>query len=66
MAAPPGTNFNCPQCGRQYTIVRVEARAVTDKEAECVNCGAPFEARDGRFALKYFLVGPTAGRNRRR
>jgi hypothetical protein len=24
----------------------------------CVNCDAPFEARAGRFAFKYFLVGP--------
>ena len=59
MAAPEGTNFNCPQCGARYTVIRVEMPSTADEaEIECVNCDAPFEARAGGFTFKYFLVGP--------
>jgi predicted Zn finger-like uncharacterized protein len=59
MAAPQGTNFNCPQCGARYTVIQVEALPVADgAEIECVNCDEPFEVHAGRFAFKYFLVGP--------
>ncbi|HTV27907.1 MAG TPA: MJ0042-type zinc finger domain-containing protein, partial [Xanthobacteraceae bacterium] len=59
--------FDCPQCGARYTLVRVEALPqANEKQVECLKCGAPFHARDGKFVLKYFLVGPKTGRGDRR
>lgn len=67
MAEPAETRFNCPNCGAQYKIVPVEAPAVASVEdVTCVNCGTALPARDGKFALKYFLVGPKTKPDRRK
>jgi predicted Zn finger-like uncharacterized protein len=61
------TRFNCPNCSAQYKVVKVEAPALANvEEVTCVNCGAALQARDGKFVLKYFLVGPKAKRDRRK
>jgi transcription elongation factor Elf1 len=54
---PPVTRFDCPTCSAQYRLVRVEAGDVAERrELTCRSCGAPLQARDGRYVLKYFLV----------
>ena len=58
--------FNCANCGALYKVVRVEAPTAADRDIACLSCGVPLEAREGRFALKYFLVGRAAARNRAR
>jgi hypothetical protein len=51
------SRFNCPNCGALYEVVRVEAENVAvDRELACLSCGAPFQARQGWFVLKYFLL----------
>jgi len=75
MAAPQ--LFNCPNCGAEYKLVRVEADPTTKiRELTCVKCGGPLHARVGRFVLKYFFrdgsrrrqilgpKGPSAQQNR--
>jgi hypothetical protein len=48
---------NCPNCDAVYEVVRVEAEDVAvDRELACLSCGAPLQARQGRFVLKYFLL----------
>ncbi len=50
--------FSCPTCGAAYEVVRVEAVAkVPEGRLTCTKCGGPLHAREGRFILKYFLVG---------
>jgi predicted RNA-binding Zn-ribbon protein involved in translation (DUF1610 family) len=52
------TPFECPNCGAQYKLVRVETdRALPNEELPCRNCGEPLNGREGKFVLKYFLVG---------
>jgi predicted RNA-binding Zn-ribbon protein involved in translation (DUF1610 family) len=52
------SRFLCPNCGAVYELVRVEAETVTaDRELTCLACGGPLQGREGRFALKYFLLG---------
>jgi len=58
--------FNCANCGTHYKVVRVEAPTAADREIACLSCGVPLEAREGSFALKYFLVGRGVARNRAR
>jgi transcription elongation factor Elf1 len=54
---PPVTRFDCSNCGAHYHLVRVEAGAeTTSREITCRSCGAPLQAREGRYILKYFLV----------
>jgi hypothetical protein len=51
------TLFDCPGCGAQYKVVRVEAPTVPGhQEIVCLSCGAPLQAHDGTLALKYFRV----------
>jgi predicted RNA-binding Zn-ribbon protein involved in translation (DUF1610 family) len=51
------TPFECPNCGAQYKIVRVETDgAVPEGQLTCRTCGGPLHGREGRFILKYFLV----------
>jgi predicted Zn finger-like uncharacterized protein len=52
------TPFECPSCGAKYKVVRMEAEAPANEKAKvaCLTCGAPLEARDGKFILKYFRV----------
>lgn len=54
-------SFNCPQCGARYTLIRVEMSPAPEDVVECLNCGAALPSHEGRFALKYFLVGAFAG-----
>ncbi len=49
--------FECPQCAAVYRVVRVEAEPADDRAITCPVCDAPLRGRDGRFILKYFLVG---------
>jgi transcription elongation factor Elf1 len=55
MADPEIADFTCMHCGAKYKVVRVETLSEA-QELTCVSCGAPLEAREGQFALKYFLV----------
>jgi transcription elongation factor Elf1 len=49
--------FNCPACGSQYKVVRVEADPTASYgRIECRRCGGPLNSREGNFILKYFLV----------
>lgn len=57
--------FNCGNCGAPYEVVRVEAPVTADRVIACLSCGVPLEAREGRFVLKYFLVGRAVTPNRR-
>jgi len=65
MAEHQEARFNCGNCGAQYKVVRVEAPTAADREIACLRCAEPLEAREGRFALKYFLVGRAVTPNRR-
>jgi hypothetical protein len=57
IAPPKPEPFACPSCAARYKLVRVEAAADrTDPEITCRSCGGPLQAREGRYALKYFLV----------
>ena len=49
--------FDCPNCGAEYKVVRAEADPPPDRQIVCRRCGAPLQGRDGKFILKYFLVG---------
>ena len=49
-------NFNCPNCGASYKVVRVEAPVRTNVAIACRNCGAPLAACADGAALKYFMV----------
>jgi predicted Zn finger-like uncharacterized protein len=49
--------FKCPNCGTFYQIVKADAGPETDdRQIKCRACGAPLNARDGQFVLKYFLM----------
>ena len=51
------TPFDCPNCGAQYKLVRVETHeTLPDQQLACRKCGGPLHGREGRFVLKYFLV----------
>jgi predicted RNA-binding Zn-ribbon protein involved in translation (DUF1610 family) len=53
----PTSRFDCPNCGAQYTLVRVEVESVeADGQIACRICGGALNGHDGRFILKYFLV----------
>jgi predicted RNA-binding Zn-ribbon protein involved in translation (DUF1610 family) len=50
-------DFDCPNCGAQYKIVRVERDEVLpDEQIACLRCDAPLNGREGRLTLKYFLL----------
>jgi hypothetical protein len=59
------TPFECPNCDAQYKLVRVETEGLTfgrdeslpDQHLSCRVCEGPLHGREGRFILKYFLVG---------
>jgi hypothetical protein len=56
------TSFACPTCGAKYKVVRVEAPPTPHEgQLVCRSCGGPLNAREGRFVLKYFLVGVSKG-----
>jgi predicted Zn finger-like uncharacterized protein len=55
---PEGELFNCPNCGAQYRVIRVEAdSSATYGRIECRHCGGPLDSGEGGFILKYFFVG---------
>jgi transcription elongation factor Elf1 len=55
--------FKCPNCSALYHIVKVEAGPETvHGEITCRACGAPLQARQGKFVIKYFLLR-NAGRS---
>ena len=57
MSSAGTSAFECPTCGAQYKVVRVEAESVSaNQQLVCRKCGGPLHGRDGRFILKYFLV----------
>jgi len=48
---------SCPHCETRYRVVKVEADSTAPlREITCLACGGPLQGREGRFALKYFLV----------
>jgi predicted RNA-binding Zn-ribbon protein involved in translation (DUF1610 family) len=51
------TRFDCPNCAAEYKLVRAEAGPPPDHQIECRQCGASLQGREGKFILKYFLVG---------
>jgi len=58
MATQSATSFDCPNCGARYKLVRVESDKVDlDGQIVCRRCGAPLQGREGKYILKYFLVG---------
>lgn len=57
MATPSASQFDCPNCGARYKVVRMEADKIdVEREIVCRRCGDPLEGRQGRYILKYFLV----------
>jgi hypothetical protein len=51
------TDFDCPNCGARYKIVRVERDEVlSEEQTACLGCDAPLNGREGRLILKYFLL----------
>jgi predicted Zn finger-like uncharacterized protein len=49
--------MRCPHCEARYFVVRVEADSTSvDREITCISCGGPFNGREGKFILKYFLA----------
>lgn len=49
--------FRCSNCNALYQVVKAEAGPETvELETACSICSRPFVARDGQFALKYFLL----------
>jgi hypothetical protein len=57
MPVTQATPFECPNCGAQYKLVRLETNEVLpDQQLACRKCGGPLHGREGRFILKYFLV----------
>jgi hypothetical protein len=58
MAMDKAKRYACRTCGTEYKVVRVEAKTtVRDGRLTCSKCGGPLHAREGRYILKYFLVG---------
>lgn len=47
--------FRC-RCGAQYKVARQEAPQNREGKITCLSCGAPLDAREGKFVLKYFRV----------
>jgi predicted RNA-binding Zn-ribbon protein involved in translation (DUF1610 family) len=49
--------FQCPNCGALYQVIKCEAGPETDdRRITCRACSAPLVGRDGQFVLKYFLL----------
>ena len=57
LAKPETMRFDCPNCGANYKVIRVEADSQSDnRQITCRKCGAPLQGRQGDIVLKYFLV----------
>jgi predicted RNA-binding Zn-ribbon protein involved in translation (DUF1610 family) len=49
--------FQCPTCGAEYKLVRVETKeAVPHQQITCRKCAGPLPGSEGHLILKYFLV----------
>jgi hypothetical protein len=49
--------FECSKCGARYKVVHVEVPPEPDhRDLACLSCKAPLNAREGKYALKYFRV----------
>lgn len=67
MATAQALRFQCPNCDALYQLIRIETDSVTaDRQIECLTCGAPLQGRDGRYLLKYFLLGSSQRVGKRR
>lgn len=48
---------NCQDCGARYQVLHIWVETIkTNRQTECLACGAPLQSHDGRFVLKYFLL----------
>jgi hypothetical protein len=60
-------HFACANCGGSYEVMRLEAPiASSERQIECICCGAPLRGREGNFIFKYFLVSEHRGHFRER
>ena len=51
------TPFDCPNCGAQYKLVRVETdTALPDEQLACCKCDGTLRGRQGKFILKFRMV----------
>ena len=48
--------FTCPHCGTAYHVVQIQADVHSDVKVDCLVCGRPLQASDGRSFFKYFLI----------
>ena len=65
MSGPPPSAFNCPNCDALYQVIKTEAGPETvDREITCRSRGAPFQGRDGKFVVKYFMLRKATRRKR--
>lgn len=51
-------DFTCPHCRTAYRVVAIQADVQSDVKIDCLVCGQPLQASDGRSFFKYFLVDP--------
>jgi hypothetical protein len=50
--------YACPTSEAEYKVVRVAVETgAPEGRLTCRKCGGPLHAREGRYILKYFLVG---------
>jgi hypothetical protein len=57
MPVTQATPFQCPACGAEYKLVRVETKeAVPEQRVTRRKCGNRRAGSEGRLILKYFLV----------
>ena len=55
--------YNCPNCNGLYHVVKVEVPPIMNEaQLTCLSCGGPLNAREGRFALKYFFIDRRSGK----
>ena len=57
MPVTQATSFQCPTCGAEYKLVRIETKEVVpDQQTNCRKCGSQLPGSEGYVILKYFLV----------
>ena len=50
------SEFTCPHCQTVYRVVQIQADVHSDAKVDCLVCGKPLQAYDGRSFFKYFLI----------
>ena len=66
MPVTQATPFQCPTCGAEYKLVRVETKeTVLNQQIACRKCGRALPNAEGRLVLKYFLLAHRARRRAR-